>query len=479
MIDLGSQNAIDGYDQINVILGKNGSGKSTLLRLMDSRLSGQEACIRYITPERGGDLKYDGNIETNRSNNPNWWSKTRRSNRWGQFRESSVAEFRNLETLVLRSIELDKIIRKSDFSFDTEIAKINQTLDRVKIGRSTAAGFDIIRKSDEQIVSALDLSSGESELISLAIEIMYFSYLCGQEKHRETDNWLLLDEPDVHLHPDLQQRLMKFLVDSMEGVNGRVAIATHSTVVLSSLCASSPNVRIGFKEFGNQLLSFRPTNDILKSILPMFGTHPLSSVFNKKPPLILEGEDDERIWQSAARSSQGRISIYPCVAGDVQSINRHEISANEVISSVYDNAKAFSLRDRDDTQYEIDDLGSVVRCRLMCRCSENLIVSDDVLSELGTDWDTLRIMIERWITDNPSHSQSPDAVAFQDGGWDRMGFRIKNLRNVIVTICGSTKPWEVSVGQAIAKLPASRFDGEHSLKNYLGPKLVEALQLEG
>jgi len=478
VIDLGNGNSIDGYGQVNVILGKNGSGKSILLRLMDAKLSGREACIRYITPERGGDLTYDGNIETNRSNDPNWMIGERRKNQWAQFRQSSVNEFRNLETLVLRSIQDDPEVRGSDFKFDSEVSRLNEVLDHIELKKSDMAGFDILRKVDGQRANARELSSGESELVSLAIEILSFAYLCKQNKYHKQENWLLLDEPDVHLHPDLQQRLMQLLINSMEGVSGKVAIATHSTVILSSLCVSKPDVRVGLKNFGNQALVFRPADEALKAILPMFGAHPLSNIFNEKPPLIVEGEDDERIWQAAVRSSQGRISVYPCVAGNIQSMNQFETAASELITSVYENAKAYSLRDQDDKPYEIDDIGPVIRCRLNCRNAENLIVSDDVLAKLGTDWDALRVGFEKWISDNPGHSRYDDAVAFRDSGWDRRRLQLKNLRMLIVGISGSTKPWEVAVGQSIAKLNEGQFEGPDSLKFYLGPKVVQALNLE-
>jgi energy-coupling factor transporter ATP-binding protein EcfA2 len=477
MIDLGDGNSIDGYDKINVILGKNGSGKSTLLRLMDSRLSGEDKCIRYITPERGGELTYDGSIETQRSQNPNWLFKTRRKNRWEHFRQSSVAEFRNLETLVLRSIESVPEIRATDFSFDAEVGRINGVLERVKLVRSDTAGFDIVRKDNGQKANASELSSGESELISLAVEILLFAYLCKQEKYRDKENWLLLDEPDVHLHPDLQQRLMELLVSSIGDSNGRVVIATHSTSILSSLCNMSDAVRVGLKHFGPNALVFQSVDEPMRSVLPMFGAHPLSNVFNEKPPLIVEGEDDERIWQAAVRSSQGRIALYPCVAGDIQSMNRYEVAARDLIQSVYDNAKAFSLRDRDNDEYEIDDLGPVVRCRLNCRNAENLIVTDDVLTDLGTDWNTLLAALEKWIADNPDHPCYATSSAFRDSNWDRRNFQLKAIRMLLVGLTGSNKPWEVAVGQAIARLPERRFNGEHSLQSYIGAKALEVFGL--
>jgi len=478
MLDLPNGNSIDGYDKLNVILGKNGSGKSTLLRLIDSTLQNTERCIRYITPERGGQLTFDGGVETNRASNPQWMISQRRNNRWEQFRQSSVAEFRNLETLVLRSIECDPKVRASDFSFDSELECINEVLDRVRMTRSDGAGFDVVVIESGEEAKASDLSSGESELISLAVEILYFAYLCQQDKYAATDNWLLLDEPDVHLHPDLQHRLMALLVNSTTDINGRVAIATHSTSILSSLCSLSPNVRVALKKFGPQELIFKEVQDSMRSILPMFGAHPLSNIFNQKPPLIVEGEDDERIWQAAVRRSEGRISVYPCVAGDIQSMNQYEIGARQIIESVYDDAIAYSLRDRDDVETDvIDDIGTVKRFRLNCRNAENLIVTDDVLHLLGSDWTALQTDLQKWMEDNPNHSRHADVLSFQDGGWDRRNHPLKDLRMLIVGLTGSNKPWEIAVGQAVAGLKDSDHAGEDCLKNYLGEKLVTGLGL--
>jgi energy-coupling factor transporter ATP-binding protein EcfA2 len=476
VIDLQNGNSVAEYGKYNVILGKNGSGKSTLLRLLDATLP-KNGCVRYITPGRGGELRFEGNIESTRAANPTWFQDVRRNNRYDQFRQSSTNEFRNLETLVLRSIERDQNVRSSSFVFDNDIDLINSVLDRVRLTRADGAGFDIVRKSDGGRAQPNELSSGESELISLSIEILYYCYQCKLDKYNQTDNWLLFDEPDVHLHPDLQHKLMQLLVKGVDETNAKVAIATHSTSILASLTSLATDVKIGFKSFGNQALVFEPATEQLRSILPMFGAHPLSNVFNQSPPLIVEGEDDERIWQSAFRRSQGRISITPCVAGDIQSMNEYEVAADRIIKSVYDNAKAFSLRDRDDDPYEIGDVGAVVRARLNCRSAENLILSDDCLVELGTAWPTLQAEVERFIAENDSHPRHTDAVNFQSSGWDRRNFNLKNLRMLLVGLSGSTKPWEVAAGQAIARMPEKRFGGDHSIQSFLGPKIVDALDL--
>jgi predicted ATP-dependent endonuclease of OLD family len=67
--------------------------------------------------------------------------------------------------------------------------------------RRSDRGFKIFNKDGSE-VSEDQVSSGEAELIALAIEVLVFS------RDSRSNRVLLLDEPDVHLHPDLQQRFV-------------------------------------------------------------------------------------------------------------------------------------------------------------------------------------------------------------------------------------------------------------------------------
>ena len=89
-----------GRKQFTVLLGKNGAGKSTLLRSIDSK---GELNTRYITPERGGELKYEPSIDQSMATSEGWLDKTRRKNRFESFRQQSAAQFRNLEIFYLRA----------------------------------------------------------------------------------------------------------------------------------------------------------------------------------------------------------------------------------------------------------------------------------------------------------------------------------------------------------------------------------------
>jgi ABC-type multidrug transport system ATPase subunit len=464
--------------KINVLLGKNGTGKSVLLRHFEQhkKILPDFGTARYITPERGGELVYEGGVETNSLQNSDWGDNVRRSNRYYNFRQLSVTQFRRLETLVLRKIEKDVETRKdAKFSFDTTLASINELLDHVELVRGDSVTFDIQTKGTDKKREPTALSSGETELISLAIEILAFAF--GADTHKGKKNYLFLDEPDVHLHPDLQERLVKLLVNAIRNRDIVVVIATHSTAILGAL-TDNEEASVGFISAKQTEVQFTRISETLRKVLPIFGAHPLSNVFNQNPIFLVEGEDDERIWQQAVRSSQGDLRIWPCPAGDIQSLEEYENQVEAIASAVYENATAYSLRDRDSAPYEIDDKKIVKRMRLFCRAAENLLVSDDVLRLLDTDWEKMKDAIEDWISKYPKHPQYAAMNAFKTGGYDRRNCDLKPLCNILMMLAGSRKPWEVVVGQAIAcLLTGPNMAGEHSLTAFLGPKLVKLLNL--
>ncbi len=465
--------------RVNVILGRNGCGKSTLLRQIDEAFQNGHlvGMCKYITPERGGSLTYDGNVESNISNNPSWLPSVRRANRSDNFRQVSVGEFRRLETLVLRKIEQNVKVRKDlEFTFQHTIDQINSLLDYVELDRADATGFGVRTKGAKDYREQMAfLSSGESELISLSVEILSFVYQVNARARDGELSILLLDEPDVHLHPDLQERLMHLIYSAVKDSPVIVIIATHSTSVLGALSVSE-DLSVAFMNQMVTSISFRPVSEIMRSVLPIFGAHPLSNLFNRRPILLVEGEDDERIWQQAVRSSQGKIALWPCVVGDVQSLDSYEDEVVSICQAVYDNPVAYSLRDRDDLPYFIDDKAFIRRARLNCRAAENLLLTDDVLHGLDTDWPAMQAAIGKWIVDNPEHKQAANMQVFVMGGHDRRNASVKSLRNLFMERAGSQKPWEVAVGQAIARMVAGKgCDGDDSLREYLGPKVMAML----
>lgn len=468
---------VNGYNlknlnKINILLGKNGCGKSTLLRAVKRSvelLPDTFTKSSYITPERGGALSYEAGLEQNFYTNKDWVTNERRGNQQSNFRQQSAAQFSRLERLVLREFEDDQRNKK----FPVYIDKINSLLDNIYIERAEVS-FKIFDKENHQELKPNEISSGESELISLGIEVLSFGKECDDAK----ENVLFLDEPDVHLHPDLQVRLMTFLQDLVMTTKAVIVISTHSTAILGAL-NDYEYIHVAFMQKGNRDLTFGSVTDAYKKVLPVFGAHPLSNLFNQAPVLIVEGEDDERIWQKAVRSSTGRIKLYPCSTDDgISKIKEFEEDAEKIISAVYDSAKAFSLRDRDDVdvEEELNDLPHVVRLRLSCRSAENLILSDEALQSIGKSWIEVQQLFDAWLSSNTPHIHYQNMKDFKDGGYNRKNFSLKEIRHDIMGIFGISKPWEVVVGQTIALLRwrvDTDFNKDGSIFCYLGEKTVK------
>jgi len=454
--------------KINLIVGRNGCGKSTALKRIDQRFARAPKAppVRYITPERAGVLQYDPNVDASVSSNPEWMRETRRKNQFTQFKQQTLSLYRKLELLVLRGIEKD---RASKDDFDSVVREINKLLDNIKLVRD-AESFSIRDRADGKKIETAEISSGESELIALAIEAATFAWECkGLDL-----GWLLLDEPDVHLHPDLQHRLAEMLLKSVENSGMRIIISTHSTALLAAL-AEDPNSRVAFMMNKAQSLDFREINTAMRAVLPVFGAHPLSAVFNRQKLLIVEGEDDERIWRRVYRSSEGRINVYPVAAGDIDRLNGLETEAAEILGSIYDSAKAWSLRDRDGVEGNLDPIGPVQRFRLGCRSAENLLLANDTLAMLGTDWAKVKAALDKWIEWNKAHPHHKEMLAFQAAGFLRRDHRLKEIRNDLLAVIGTNKSWEDAVGLSIAKLVVCPTTGGDSLQAYLGNGLCQAL----
>ena len=132
------------------------------------------------------------------------------------------------------------------------------------------------------------------------------------------------------------------MINTLKDARVTLILATHSTALLAGL-AEIEDVHVAFMKRKQTDLVFKKITDIDRTILPMFGAHPLSNVFNQAPIFLVEGEDDERIWQQAIRSSRGKISVFPCVINGNRNFLEFETEVNNIISSIYDNARGFSL----------------------------------------------------------------------------------------------------------------------------------------
>jgi predicted ATPase len=170
---------LSNLNKISIVLGKNGCGKSTLLKAVEQQAPALDewGTSRYITPERGGALVYEANIEQNVTANNEWMNQTRRVNQFAQFRQQTMVQFRRVELNILRQVDkLNKQGIIADIHFDSYLEKINSLLEYIEIRQDTLqTTFKIHSRESGLEIAPTAISSGESELISLAIECLAFS----------------------------------------------------------------------------------------------------------------------------------------------------------------------------------------------------------------------------------------------------------------------------------------------------------------
>ena len=258
-------------------------------------------------------------------------------------------------------------------------------------------------------------------------------------------------------------------------------ITTHSTAIISAL-SDYPHSTVCFMKKSadqRQELQFVHVTESHRAILPIFGAHPLTNVFNQKPGLIVEGEDDERVWQQAVRSANGLLRLHPVPCSGVSNMHEFEVTVDNIISSVYDTARAFSLRDGDGIADDMTDSGAITRLRLSCRAVENLMLTNEVLQKAGVSEANFRLRVDDWIVANPGHQEQASMLAFRDSGYNRKDSDLKMIRNVLVgDVLQSPKAWEVIVGQALGAFAAisdTRLTGPGTLTDFLGPKVIDAI----
>lgn len=456
-------------------MGRNGAGKSRFLRDIEEVTSQNKELfyVRYVSPERAGSFKRDGNVLTNMSDNPNWLRQTRAVNQASNFKAASAMLFREAETLYLRRLASTPEIRMDPTrNFETDrLSKVNQLLTNISLEMGNA-DFEFRSLADGHTISPDSISSGESEAVALAAEILYFFDTIDPTKF----NILLLDEPDVHLHPDLQARLGKLIIamfDEFEGDAESIAVclSTHSTPLVCSL-ADSPYVSIGTKSFAVDTVELKSARAELRKVAPFFG-HPLSLALSEDVALILEGEDDERVWQQAARTSQGRIKVFPVLAGSVNQQGELETFCRDLLGTLYDNPVAFSLRDGDGiVDQPLEHRPPIKRYRLQCYAIENALLTDPCLAVMETTWEGLTAAAIKWAENNPEHGDINliEKLAKSD---DRLRHtKIKKIRQLVCAILECRKPWDVVVGQAIGALTNEDLASPNMLIDFLGLEMV-------
>lgn len=447
-------------NHLTVIFGKNGSGKSVLLRLIRDR---DIETNHYIIPERTGGLEFQPSfmaeeIDAHRRKRR---AETNFIDAYRQRVLSRIQSYFNTRgatrdnQLPGNPAELEDLLKFLLSDFEITLIAGNPP-------------FKLERITDNTLISKIDqLSSGEAQLFSLAIDILTISAIWDIQK--KSKRMLLVDEPDPHLHPDLQVRFADFLIQVGEKFNVQLIVATHSTTLLSAFgqfgkdnCSTIFLNRIA-KEYHAQ-----PYSKYLQELSACLGGHVLMGPLFGAPLLLVEGDDDYRVWSQVPRHGQVNLAIIPT---NGEEIHKYQKTLEKVFQSI-SKPRIFghTLIDGDKglpQPSEQNPQDYIPYIQLNCHECENLYLTDEVLADLGLTWKQASNQILKQSSNFGNKKDQLIALTKED----RRNSDIKKVINELNKILDTKNVhWTTRLGNRIGK---ERPTGQ--LFDFLGEKVVNAI----
>lgn len=462
----GDQWILKDLNEITVLFGKNGSGKSQLLRGLKSI---DQSKYHYVSPERSGEISHDLSImqeELTLSSRGN----RRNQNLAQTYRQESVSRIQALLIklgniagrsepipISLRDIELFLQILLPDFEF--KITDQNPPFGLKRI------------HNNEKVTSVNDLSSGESEILTLALDILTVCTMWEIDK--QTQRMLLIDEPDTHLHPDLQQQLAHFLVKILDKYKVQMIIATHSTTLLSALGYHGED-KTSIIYINNSIdeQTAKKFDKILQELSTCLGGHALMGPLFNTPLLLVEGDDENKIWSQIPRHHKVKIAVIPCNGGE--EVKKYQKTLEKLFANLRSDQSTpvgYALLDGDKEIPKEDEHNpqkNIKYLKLSCLESENLFLTDEVLALLEMTWDDAKTKIKEESSNYGKKKIKLDAC----DTWDRKTTDIKDVIQQLVYILDPEKkvPWTIRVAKCIGDEKP-----EGQIAHFLGKDLIEAL----
>ncbi|NOT54800.1 MAG: AAA family ATPase [Deltaproteobacteria bacterium] len=455
---------VQGLRAITIVFGKNGSGKSRFLRAWRDQ---NPDWTHYIVPERTGNIEYQPNLLQQQMEG---------SQRSGQGQRNFLNNYR--EQIVTRvqvyfaargNVRVDQL---PGDPADLE-ARLSTLLPDFAIALSGTKNppYAVQRASDSTAVQNIDhLSSGEAQVLTVGLDILTVAAIWDIEGRK--NRLMLIDEPDAHIHPDLQVRFADFLVGVAEKYKLQVAIATHSTTLLAAVGQfSGEEAGILYLDRVKEECHIEPFDKYKKEMAACLGGHALMGPLFGVPLLLVEGDDDYRIWSQVPRHHKVSFATIPANGDEIDQFQKNLEKLFEALRenapgpagyALLDGDKAVPTANVDRPQKHIKFVG------LGCHEAENLYLTDEVLAlTCGKTWTEASAAIKERA---PEFGDKADRLSEVES-WDR---RTVDLKGFMVELMAILDPknvhWTIRVARTIGE---KRPTGQ--LAEFLGESLVTAL----
>jgi hypothetical protein len=288
---------------------------------------------------------------------------------------------------------------------------------------------------------------------------------------------MLVDEPDAHIHPDLQARFADFLVAVASRYQLQVLLATDSTSLLAAL-GQFGGVDASVVYFDRTRTEFRAERftDVMKELAGCLGGHALMGPLFGVPLLLVEGDDDYRIWSQVPRHHVVNFSVLPSNGDE---IFKYQKTLERVLSSLREppaHPAGYALIDADKpkpTPSSQSPQSHVRFIQLVCHESENLYLTDEVLALLNTTWENAQTKIAAEAANYGQKEADLRAIV----GANRMQVDVKSVIHQIAEIIDPKNVlWTTRVAQALGRATPTgqlaTFLGEEVLTSLWGKPLI-------
>lgn len=447
---------------ITVLFGKNSSGKSLLLRAW--RDASPETA-HYVVPERTGTLAFEPSYLQQQIHAGGRRDVSAR-NFLNEYRQQVIARVQAY--FVARGATRSGQLPGDPEELERLISALLPDFSLKLVGANPP--YKLLRTEGNQAVGDVDqLSSGEAQVITVGLDVLTMAAIWDIQNAPQ--RLMLADEPDAHIHPDLQARLADFLVQVARRFQLQIVVASHSTTLLAALGQFGAEAAgVIYLDRTKSEFVAQPFSSALKEIAACLGGHALMGPLFGVPLLLVEGDDDYRIWSQVPRHHVTSFAVIPCHG---EEIRKYQRSLERVLNSLREPDRGptgYALLDGDKplpTPNPDMPQQHVKFIRLNCREAENLYICDETLALLGTTWEQAAAKI---VAEGSRFGSK--AVKFSTApNWDRRNQDLKDVIDEIATILdGKSVHWTVRVGVAIGRsVPAGQ------LHDFLGREVVSAL----
>lgn len=231
----------------------------------------------------------------------------------------------------------------------------------------------------------------------------------------------------------------------------QIFVATHSTTLLSALGQfGKADVNILYLRPEQDCVDGQRYDSISKEIASFLGGHLIMGPLFAAPVVLVEGDDDYRIWVQVARSGKVDICVLPCNGDEIKKYRR---TLENMFAALSENEelRGIAILDGDKPKPQVQpnspqDYVSFVQ--LQCHESENLYLADEVLKEMGYTWTEAQQKIAREADNFGNKADELKAI----GTINRQTADVKKLINEISEILDPKKLlWTVRLGKHLGK----------------------------